>query len=244
MEDCSQPTTGQLKYMKQNLAKSKLHILAIAAIFALAVDQLTKAWIVANVAGGPPITLISGFARLRYAENTGAAFGFLKGWTGLLSFAAIVIIVVIVLMASKISANPLGMIALGLVTGGALGNLTDRLRLGYVVDFMDVFGPRISINNVNYTFPLFNLADTAITIGAILLMATLLFAKESSPITDDGLATATAGGAEGGPSGSPAGDARSFNSALKATTPVGWASLLVMVAGLFLMAFRQASRRS
>lgn len=153
------------------------------AIVALGLDQLTKAWVVANVAGRPPISVIDGFARFRYTENTGAAFGFFQGWTGLLSIAAIGIIIAIVLSASKIGTNAFGMVALGLVTGGALGNLVDRLRLGHVTDFVDVYGPRITLNNVHYTFPVFNVADSAITVGAILLMATLIFAKEATEVS-------------------------------------------------------------
>jgi signal peptidase II len=219
--------------------KSRIPILLIAAILALVLDQLTKLWIVANVAEKPSISIISGFVRLRYTENTGAAFGFFQGWTSLLSVAAIIIIVVIVISASKVSANPLSMVALGLVTGGALGNLADRLRLGYVVDFIDVHGLRLPINNVNYSFPVFNVADSAITIGAILLMATLIFGKES-PQT----ASSTGNSTQGEASHTPLALVNPVSLTSKAPTPAGWAGLFVMLAGLFLIAFRQASRRS
>ncbi len=219
--------------------KSKIPILLIAAILALVLDQLTKLWIVANVADKSPISIISGFARLRYTENTGAAFGFFQGWTSLLSVAAIIIIVVIVLSASKVSANPLSMVALGLVTGGALGNLVDRLRLGYVVDFIDVYGLRLPINNVHYTFPVFNVADSAITVGAILLMATLIFGKESPQTT-----SASGSPTQGEASHTPLALVNPVSGTSKATTPAGWAGLFVMLAGLFLIAFRQASKRS
>ena len=160
--------------------KSKILFLLGTAIVALVLDQLTKAWVVANVAGRPPISILEGFARLRYTENTGAAFGFFQGWTSFLSVAAIGIIIAIVLSASRVGTNAYGMVALGLVTGGALGNLIDRLRLGHVTDFIDVYGPRIQVNNVHYTFPVFNVADSAITVGAILLMATLIFGKDAA----------------------------------------------------------------
>ncbi|HKP51443.1 MAG TPA: signal peptidase II [Chloroflexia bacterium] len=219
--------------------KSKIAILLVAAILALALDQLTKLWVVANVAEKPAISIISGFARLRYTENTGAAFGFFKGWSALLSVAAILIVVAIVISASKVSTNPLSMVALGLVVGGALGNMVDRLRLGYVVDFIDVYGPRISINNVNYTFPVFNVADSAITVGAILLMATLIFGKES-PQT----AQAMGSSMQGETSDTHISLTQPASLTPKAATPAGWAGLAVMLAGLFLIAFRQASRRS
>ena len=226
--------------------KSKVLFLLITAIIVLALDQLTKAWVVANVAFQQPVSVIPGFLRLRYTENTGAAFGFFQGWTGVLSVAAIAIIVIIVMSASKVGANPLGMMALGLITGGALGNLTDRLRLGYVVDFVDVYGPRITLNNTHYTFPVFNVADSAITVGAIVLMATLIFGKEDRQIEANPAAMNTA---------PPVTDSleihtaqttsapSSLRAAPMGATPAGWAGLVVMLAGLFVIAFRQASKR-
>lgn len=210
--------------------------LIITAVLALVLDQLTKAWVVANVASHPPISIIPGFARLRYTENTGAAFGFFQGWTGALSVVAIAIIIAIVLSASKVGTSAFGMVALGLVTGGALGNLVDRLRLGYVVDFVDVYGPQININNVHYTFPVFNVADSAITVGAILLMATLIFSKGSP----EAAATPSADH----DSETPRTYVPVLRVAPKGTTPAGWAGLAVMLAGLFFIAFRQASKRS
>ncbi len=182
MRHCKHKMSQNPKSKIQN-PKSKIPFLLATAIAALALDQLSKAWVVGNVAGRPPISIIEGFARLRYTENTGAAFGFFQGWTGLLSIAAIGIIIAIVLSASRVGTSAYGMVALGLVTGGALGNLIDRLRLGHVTDFIDVYGPYLNINNVHYTFPVFNIADSAITIGAILLMATLLFGKDPAEAT-------------------------------------------------------------
>src|SRR3954462_11499194 len=103
--------------MKQINPKSKIPLLLVTLVVALGLDQLTKALVVANIAGHPPVSVIEGFARLRYTENTGAAFGFFQGWTGLLSVAAIAIIAVIVLQAPKVSTSMLGMVALGLITG-------------------------------------------------------------------------------------------------------------------------------
>jgi signal peptidase II len=228
-------TSSQFKIQNSKL---KILRLLVTAVLALVLDQLTKAWIVANVAFQPPIYVIPGFARLRYTENTGAAFGFFQGWTGALSIVAVIIIVAIVLSASKVGTSTFGMIALGLVMGGALGNLTDRLRLGYVVDFVDVYGPRININNVPYSFPVFNVADSAITIGAILLMATLVFSK--SPPESAAMTTSAASGDGSDARGSYV---HTSSSTPKGTTPAGWAGLVVMLAGLFLIAFRQASKR-
>lgn len=149
------------------------------AIGVVILDQLAKGWIVSNIVSHDARVIIEGFVRLRYTENSGAAFGLFQGWTGVLSIAALAIISGIVLSASRMgSGSRLLMVGLGLVLGGALGNLTDRLRLGYVVDFIEVYGPHINLNGTVYTFPVFNVADSAITVGVILIMAVLLFSKE------------------------------------------------------------------
>ena len=78
--------------------------------------------------------------------------------------------------------NPTTMstLASGLVVGGALGNLVDRVRLGYVVDFVEVYGPHLEFNNTIYTFPVFNVGDSGITVGVILILIGLLFTREES----------------------------------------------------------------
>src|SRR5438270_13417810 len=98
-------------------------ILVATTLLVVVVDQLTKAWVVANTTGHEVKPVIEGFVRLRYTENTGAAFGLLQGWTGALSIAAIAIIAAIVLSATRAGGgNRLIMAALGLVLGGALGH--------------------------------------------------------------------------------------------------------------------------
>jgi signal peptidase II len=223
--------------------KTQIFILGLVALGVVIVDQLTKWWVVANVAGKPPLVVIEGFVRLRYTENRGAAFGFFQGWAGALSIVAIAVVFAIVYSASKLGGtNKLGLIALGLITGGALGNLLDRLRVGYVVDFVDVYGPRITIDHTPYTFPVFNAADSSITIGAILLIGTLLFAgdltasKEIAPDTEH---------PEGSQSTLPTRLAAPNTLARpKEPTPAGWAGLAVMLAGLLLVALRMSRERS
>jgi len=232
--------------MQQNNPKSKIQypklkvlFLVLAAMVALALDQATKAWVVANVAGRPPVAIIDGFARLRYTENTGAAFGFFQGWTWILSVAAIAIVITILISASKVATNPLGMLALGLITGGALGNLIDRIRLGYVVDFVDVYGARVDVNNIHYSFPVFNVADSAITIGAILLIGTIVFGKSNEPAP-----TPQKSEQQELPTQQSSHQISEAALSPRWSAPAGWASLAVMLAGLFLMALRQASKRS
>lgn len=159
-----------------------LLLMALVALAALAVDQAAKAWITANMLIHEARPIVEGFLRLRYTQNTGAAFGLFKDATGLLTVAAIIIIGAIVVSATRIGSGSRVLLAgLGLVLGGALGNLSDRLRLGYVVDLLEAYGLRVEWNGMVYTFPVFNLADSAITIGVLLIMATLFFSNQDAP---------------------------------------------------------------
>jgi signal peptidase II len=133
-------------------------------------DQLTKWW-AATVLPGDPISVIGDFLELRYVTNSGAAFSLLQGSGSIIALVAIAVVIFIVLVVRTIPHKPEA-IALGLVLGGALGNLIDRVFRGggfldgEVVDFVDFS-----------FFPAFNVADSAITIGAILALI-LAFARE------------------------------------------------------------------
>ncbi len=136
-----------------------------AAVFIL--DQATK-WLAVTYIGPRGIINVLPFFDLVLVHNTGAAFGFLSqagGWQNLFFVAvAIVISSVILVMAYRLGAkDKLLAFALMLVLGGALGNLVDRLRLGYVIDFLDVYYGA-------WHWPAFNVADSAITVGALLLI--------------------------------------------------------------------------
>lgn len=159
-----------------------LLIVSIAALLVVTLDQLSKLWIIDNMSQKPSHVLIEDFLRLRYTKNTGAAFGIFQGGTLVLSIAAIAIIGAIFFSATRMgSINRFTTLSMGLIVGGALGNLVDRLRLGYVVDFIEVYGPRIQVGNSIYTWPVFNVADSAITVGVILLVATMLFSGNTEP---------------------------------------------------------------
>lgn len=114
--------------------------------------------------------LIGDSVAFQYVENRGAAFGILPEQTGLLTAIAIVIVVFAVgVMWKESRSNLLATVAIGMVVGGALGNIVDRLRLGYVVDFIAVG-----------QFPKFNLADSMVTIGVVLLLLAS-FREERAP---------------------------------------------------------------
>ncbi len=231
------------------LSRSKgFIVMAIAAALVLPLDQAAKAWVTGNMAVNEARPIAEGFFRLRYTQNTGAAFGFFQGWTGALSIAAVAIIIAIIVSASRAGqGSTLLMLALGLVTGGALGNLTDRLRLGYVVDFFEVYGPRLNINNIIYTWPVFNVADSAITVGVLLLMAGFLFGqREESPEARNEAAGRQTSSANVHParlSGEGYAVQPTANREWTEPTAAGWAGMVVVMVGFLLMALRESSRR-
>jgi signal peptidase II len=129
----------------------------------LALDQLLKHLVVSNLAGRPPVDVIGSFVQLRYTTNSGGAFSLLTGAPLFFGVMAIVIIGGIVYASRR--TRPLSMlVVLGLILGGALGNLTDRLLRGEgllrgeVVDFVKVG-----------IWPVFNLADSCVVVGGLLL---------------------------------------------------------------------------
>ena len=140
--------------------------LAIAAVV-IVLDQLTKTLIVWRFALGDSVTVTSFFNIVR-AHNSGAAFSFLAGASGWQRWFFIglgaVAAVFIVWMLSRHGGQRLFAWALSLILGGALGNVIDRLLHGHVVDF-------IQVHYAGWYFPSFNVADSAITIGAVCLIA-------------------------------------------------------------------------
>ena len=136
----------------------------LTALLVILADQATKLAIVANFDRGEEIEVLGSLLRLGHARNSGAVFGILKGsgdYFAVFSLIAAAVIAVVIYLARK---SPAAVkVALGLVLGGALGNLVDRIRLGAVVDFID-----IGINAVRW--PSFNIADLAITVGVITLI--------------------------------------------------------------------------
>ena len=151
----------------------------------LALDQLTKALIRATMFRGESWPS-DGFFRFTYGTNSGSAFGFFPNQTTLLIVASVVAIGFLVYFYRTYSPpNTLLRLAIGLQLGGAIGNLTDRLWLGAVVDFIDV-GP----------WPIFNVADSSIVIGMILLVTILWSGKTRSAPAVSGRPDDAVGGDE------------------------------------------------
>lgn len=144
-----------------------LPLLVAASVVAL--DQWSKSWIRDNLPLGES-SPESGFLRLTHVANTGSAFGLLANQTFLLIITTLAILLIIPLFLHYLSVHyrspiiSLSTISLGLILGGAIGNLIDRLRLGYVTDFIDV-----RLWN-NFHWPAFNFADAAIVIGIFALI--------------------------------------------------------------------------
>jgi signal peptidase II len=156
----------------------KYLLLAFIVPVVIVLDQFTKYLVVQKFRLGETIPIISGFFNLTYIRNTGAAFGILAQAEPAFRIPFFVIVPVVALGAiayifKKIAPKDLKLSsALSLVIGGAIGNLIDRLQLGYVVDFLDFHW------SYQYHFPAFNVADSAICVGVGILMLDLLTQKD------------------------------------------------------------------
>ena len=129
----------------------------------LILDILTKQLVINLMIENQSISLIKDFFSLTYAKNTGVAFSFLEGNVSLIIIITSIIILLILKYIKDIVKNKYEIICYGLIIGGAIGNLIDRICYGYVIDFLD-------FNLFGYPFPIFNIADTAIVIGIFSLI--------------------------------------------------------------------------
>jgi len=149
------------------------------AVIVLLLDRLTKWAVASNIDLYHSVAIIPGFFSLKHVENTGAAFGLFAEssaqWKvgALVSFSILALIVVAALLWKNGHALTTTSIGLSLILGGAMGNLWDRMVSGHVVDFLDFYVG-------SYHWPAFNVADSAIVIGAILLVSEIVFAKSTS----------------------------------------------------------------
>lgn len=146
------------------------------AVLIVVLDQLTKQWVSSSFSYGESLELLP-FLNLTLVHNMGAAFSFLSdagGWQRwFFAIVSLIVSVVLIVWLSRLPARQyLLATALSLVLGGAIGNLWDRVFLGYVIDFVDIFYQK-------YHWPAFNVADTAITVGAILLILESLFSSKT-----------------------------------------------------------------
>ena len=135
----------------------------LISLIALVLDILTKQLVINTMIEHQSITIIENFFSITFAKNTGVAFSFLEGKVPLIIIMTSIVIIFILKYIKTTKPNKKESICYGLVLGGAIGNLLDRLIYGYVIDYLD-------FNLFGYSFPIFNLADTFIVIGIIILL--------------------------------------------------------------------------
>jgi len=168
------------------LSRAQFWLFSTALVIA-ALDQVVKRVVVNAMEMGQSIDVVDSFVRLTRTSNTGGAFGLLRGrgnWFIVVSVVAALAIAALSRQIARVGRR-VERLAFGLILGGAVGNLIDRIRLGAVIDFIDVGGS-------GYRWPAFNVADSAITIGVTLLAISLVFfggttdGREPEPGVGDG----------------------------------------------------------
>ena len=152
--------------------------LGLAAVI-VALDQVTKAWLTSFLAPGESVDVIGNLVRLVHGQNNGGLFGLFSGQALPFAIVSLVVVALIVAYHARSGRNPYLSVTLGLLLGGALGNLIDRVRLGYVVDFVDA-----GLGDLRwYTF---NVADAAISVAILLLLAASIWPSVARRASGDG----------------------------------------------------------
>lgn len=140
----------------------------------LVADQVTKALVTSSFTPGESLPLIPHVLHLTYVQNTGAAFGLFKGQQGLFIVVSAVVIAWMIAQLARGSTRTWSTRwGCALILGGAVGNVIDRLRFGYVIDFLDL-----------RVWPVFNVGDSAITVGVTLLLVHALFDSKRQATSD------------------------------------------------------------
>ena len=145
----------------------------------IVLDQVSKGFALANLQPYEPVAVVDGFLNWMLAFNPGAAFSFLAdsgGWQRwfFTALALVVSAVLVVWLSRTARSDWRNAVPLSLIIGGAIGNVIDRARLGHVVDFIDVYVGQSH-------WPAFNIADSAICVGAVTLVAFSLFTGKAEP---------------------------------------------------------------
>ena len=153
------PTNGEFR---------KAVILLLTALAILVADQVTKALVVANLAVGEKVRLVGDLVQVWHAQNRGAAFSLFQGGAVVFVIVSVVSIVMVAYFHRSLrDRSPWLHVVLGIVLGGTLGNFTDRLRQGYVTDWLSV-----GIGDTRW--PTFNVADSSVVVGIGILVIYLL----------------------------------------------------------------------
>jgi len=166
-----------LPIKEQNFPSRSLWTVAVWAIAAVVIDQCSKIIVRHALEFGEPHVVIDGWLYFTRAQNFGAAWSVLSGQRIVLVLITLAVIGILFGAAKELASNGLASrIGLGLVLGGAFGNLVDRLLFGHVTDFIDLGTPWHWLA----TFPIFNIADSCLTVGTVLLAVSFLLVKNTS----------------------------------------------------------------
>jgi signal peptidase II len=169
---CHRQGIGIVEISMRDFLINKYLILLPTVAAVVLLDIITKAYIDSNMSLHESVEVIRGFLNITYVRNPGAAFSFLAsaspGFRSIFFLAVTILAMVLVLyyIAKSKTEEPLMIFALSLILSGALGNFIDRVRLGEVIDFIDVYLGA-------YHWPAFNVADSAITVGAFIMLFVL-----------------------------------------------------------------------
>ncbi|MBG7601806.1 MAG: lipoprotein signal peptidase [Gammaproteobacteria bacterium] len=149
------------------------------SIAVIVIDQLTKLWIDSSMTLHERLPLIEGFFDLTLAYNPGAAFSFLAdagGWQRwFFTILSTVVTIILVVWLKRLPAyEKVNAVALALIIGGAVGNLIDRIAYGHVIDFLLVYYQQ-------WSWPAFNVADSAISVGVVLMLLAMFHSSPSQP---------------------------------------------------------------
>ena len=159
--------------------RSRIARVVTLAAVVVVLDQITKLIVLDRLSPGVPVAVVQGFVALTLVMNPGLAFGLLSGipagWRWIVGLLSLVALVVLLRVALRIlpSGGWREQSAIGLIFGGAVGNLIDRTRFGAVVDFVDVYYR-------DWHWPAFNVADSAITVGVAALALVVVFERSPS----------------------------------------------------------------
>lgn len=180
------PGTDEKTTPEKPARKPGLMIAALLiAAFAIGLDQWTKFLAVANLDPREPVRILGGLVYLSLTKNSGAAFSLGTGYTWIFTIIASAVVVFLIVLSRRI-VYPAWSIAIGLVLGGAAGNLIDRyfrepgFAHGHVIDFISVFRPFAEV------FPIFNIADSALCCGVVLIVLLELTGHGFSPESRNG----------------------------------------------------------
>lgn len=168
------PTTPPTSPAERGRARWALFLGIAATVVVL--DQASKAWLTGQLEPGERLAIIGDLLRIVHAQNDGALFGMFRDQALLFGIVSIGVIGLIIWYHGSSGRNTLLSVALGLLLGGAIGNMLDRFRLGYVVDWVD-------IGIGDWRFYTFNVADSAITCAILLLIILALWPARPDPAT-------------------------------------------------------------